>query len=74
MEMPILTSDLGIAMHGDSKGRSLEFGIPWPFLTFLWADLSKWAMEFRIPNFRPWNRHGNSMSSISESASPWTEV
>ena len=34
----------------------------------------KRAMEFQIPNFSPWNRHSNSMSKSSESASPWAEV
>ena len=39
-----------------------------------WPFLAIWHLEFRIPNFCPWNPHGNSMSRSSESASPWTDV
>ena len=58
------TSALGIAMAIPwAEVRNSEFHIPfWLF----WANKSKRAMEFRIPNFCSWNCHGDFKGRSSE--------
>ena len=75
------------SVDGDAVSKLLLMELPWRFqgqkfrihnsITIFWLicpKKSKRAMEFRIPNFCPWNRHSNSMNRSSESASPSTEV